>query len=464
MKKAALIFFLLALSVVLYFLYNKYFTDTVKKDVQVFTVDKQPVIDNNVSNNEESANDNANAAENHSEGSNIEESEINRYDKVKLSMVGDILVHDTQLSSQYDEVTKQYDFKNNFKYIKKYIEKADVAIANFETVLGGDKEKYRGFPTFNSPDSIADALKYAGFDMFTTANNHILDCGLDGLIRTNTVLKEKGFQVLGTRENDTDNGYIVAEINNIKIGFTNYTFETGRKGNRKTLNSVPMPAGADKLLDSFNYGNLDKDLEEMKLRIGDMKSQGAEFIVFFMHWGDEYERQPNINQKKLAQSLSDIGVDVIIGGHPHVLQPMDVLQSKSGKKTFVAYSMGNFLSNQCYERLNNRYPEDGMILTLSIKKDRITKAINIEDINYIPTWVHRAPKEGEKYTYEIIPLTDALKYKESYGLSTKDSQWRAENSMKNTDEVMTSAINKIDSMPVFKQVSEDISENSILIK
>lgn len=378
------------------------------------------------------------------------------YDEVKMSVVGDILVHDDQLQSQIDPSTGQYDFKNNFKYVKDYIEKADIAVANFETVLAGMTKKYTGYPTFNSPDAIADALKYVGFDVLTTANNHILDCGLQGMLRTNNVLKEKGFKVLGTRENTNDKSYFIMNVNNIKLGMVNYVFESSRAGNKKSINSVPMPSGAEKLLDTFYYGAIDKDIEGMKTRVKELREQGADMIIFYMHWGEEYQTTQNANQKKIAQKLADIGVDVIIGGHPHVLQPLDVLKGKEGNKTLVAYSTGNFLSNQCYEKLQKREPEDGMILNLSFKKDKLSGKVSISEVTYIPTWVHRIPT-GNLFTYEIVPVADAMENKQKYGLGEGDSIWRAENSLKHTDSIIAASGDINSTVPVFKY--EDANKN-----
>jgi poly-gamma-glutamate capsule biosynthesis protein CapA/YwtB (metallophosphatase superfamily) len=370
------------------------------------------------------------------------------YEEIRISAVGDILVHETQLRSQYDHEKKEYDFTNNFKFVKPYISSADIAIANLETTLAGSRRKYTGYPVFNSPDAIADALKEAGFDIITTANNHIIDSGAEGVIRTGEVLRSKGFDVIGTKKNKDDKGYVVKEIKGIKIALTNYTFETARKDGVKTLNSIPVPKEVEPLIDTFNYGTLSSDLAGMRKRIDRMRGEGADIIVFCMHWGDEYQRHPNNLQRKIAQELSNFGVDIIIGGHPHVIQPIEVMESGvSNKNTLVVYSLGNFLSNQCYERLNNRYPEDGLIVNIFIRKDLKTGGVSVESVSYVPTWVHRKPK-GDLFVYEILPLIDALENKTAYDLINEDSIWRAENSHASTVSLLETTASRVASIPI----------------
>ena len=371
--------------------------------------------------------------------------------EIKLSAVGDILVHESQLLSQYNPDTKQYDFTNNFKFVKPYIESSDIAIANLETTLAGEKNKYTGYPTFNTPDEIVDALKGTGFDILSAANNHILDRGSEGVLRTPEVVKSKGLDLIGIRKTAEDIPFVIKNVKEIKVGFTNYAFETQRNNGSKTLNSLIMPKEVEPLIDTFNYDYLNEDLLKMKERINQMKASGAEVIVFSMHWGTEYQRQPNDYQKKIAKALADYGVDIILGTHPHVLEPIDYIESNiSNKKTLVVYSMGNFISNQCFERLNNRFPEDGTIVNITLKKDLKKNIITIEDVNYIPTWVHREPN-GTNFIYEILPLTDALKDKSKYNLTSKDSIWRAENSYNATTSLIRDSNSQFVVAPSFEE-------------
>ena len=153
---------------------------------------------------------------------------------------GDVMVHSPQLKAQYDSSTKTYNFDNNFKYVKKYIEKADYSLANLETTLAGnDVYPYSSYPMFNSPDELADSLKNAGFDLLSTINNHSYDKSDLGVSRTLKTLKEKGFDTVGTRENESDDDFLIKEINNIKVGFTSYSYGDIKDG-IKYLNGIKV--------------------------------------------------------------------------------------------------------------------------------------------------------------------------------------------------------------------------------
>ena len=163
-----------------------------------------------------------------------------------------------------------------------------------------------------------------------------------------------------------------------------------------------------------------------------MKSQGAEVLIFLIHWGTEYQRNYNSQQEKIARALSSYGVDVIFGSHPHVIQPIKhLVDEPTGKKTLVVYSLGNFLSNQRFEFVNNRYTEDGLIVQVKFKKNLETKEVIMENAGYIPTWVNRHVV-NERWVYEILPVHQALRNKEKYNLVTEDSINRAKMSLSNT--------------------------------
>ncbi|MGM9973599.1 MAG: CapA family protein [Clostridiaceae bacterium] len=350
---------------------------------------------------------------------------------IRITAVGDILVHETQLISQYNKETDSYDFTDNFKYVEGYIKDGDLTIANLETTLAGKEKGYTGYPTFNTPDEILDALKNSGFNLVSAANNHIIDKGVTGLVRTAEVVKDKGLDLTGIKANPEDKSYVVKEIKGVKIGISNYVFETQKQGKSRTINSIPLPLEGEKLLDTFNYSELESWYSEAEERISDMRAEGAEFIVFLMHWGNEYQRDADSNQKKMAQKLCDLGVDVIIGGHPHVIQPMEYLTSSvSGKNSVVFYSLGNFLSNQRRERVDNIYPEDGIIVNVDIIKQK-DGSLELGEISYIPTWVYREDLGGEKYAYSILPLNE-LKEGNSFDIQKEGELSKAEASYTNT--------------------------------
>ena len=358
------------------------------------------------------------------------------YKVASVVAVGDIIIHEDQLKAQLNETTGEYNFNNNFKYVKSHIISADIALANLETTLAGEKSKYTGYPNFNSPSSIADAMVDSGFDILSIVNNHTIDRGSAGVFSTMSEIKKRGLKEIGARENIGEKPYLIQDVKGIKIGFISYSYETPRKGERKTLNAIEIPNDVVNLLNTFSYQHIEEDLNKIKIQIDEMKSQGAEAIIFFIHWGNEYERVPNVHQKNIASALCDYGVDVILGSHPHVVQTMEFITStKTGRKSLVVYSMGNFISNQQYERTNNRYTEDGVIVNIQIVKSNLTNNITISDVSYIPTWVHRYI-DNSKFVYEVLPLTDALASKEKYNLNEGESLWRAENSEKSTRMLM----------------------------
>lgn len=362
--------------------------------------------------------------------------------EIKITAVGDIMVHGPQLRAQYDKKNKTYNFKNNFAFIKPYITKSDIALCNLETTFAGANKGYSSFPKFNSPDVLGEAIKDAGFDVVITANNHTLDSGGVGVLRTVKILKDFSLNVVGTKEHEKDDNFIIKEIKGAKFGIIAYTYETPKFGENKTLNTLIIPKELENCINTFNYDELDKDLEKMKKEIQKMKEKGAEAIIFYLHWGNEYHQKPNEYQKKIAAFLASEGVDIIFASHPHVLQPIEFIEGDEvDKKTLVVYSMGNFLSNQRYEILKNRSTEDGIIVNVTFVKDFENNKIYIKEVTYLPTWVHKYFENGKR-TYEIIPLPDALNNNKIYHLSNEKSLWRAKNSMNNTVKLIDSNSNE----------------------
>ena len=367
---------------------------------------------------------------------NLQPSEDLDYDQVNIAAVGDILIHEDQLKAQFNESTREYNFYNNFKYIKSHIVGADIALADLETTLAGEDKKYSGYPLFNSPSSILDAIEDCGFDILSTVNNHSIDMGSVGVINTLAEIEKRNLKATGSRKDIGKKPYLIEDVKGIKLGVISYSYETPRKGKNKTLNALEIPSDVANLLNTFSYEYIKEDLSKIKAQIDEMKTEGAEAIIFIIHWGNEFERSPNVHQESIAKQLCDYGVDVILGSHPHVIQPIEFITSeKTGKRTLVAYSMGNFISNQQYERTNNRYTEDGVIVKVQLRKSKSTKDITIDGVSYIPTWVHKY-NNNNKLVYEVLPLTEALASKEQYNLNETIEVWRAENSQKSTEILM----------------------------
>ena len=323
---------------------------------------------------------------------------------VTISAIGDIMAHDDQLKAQFDKDTNTYSFDNNFKYVKPYIANSDLAIGNLETTLAGPKAKYSSFPKFNSPDELADAIKNSGVDIVSTINNHTYDRGSDGVYRTIDVLNSKDIEHVGTQKNDEDENFLIKDIDGVKLGITAYSYGQVY-GSTTALNGLNIDYNDLNNLNIFNSSYVDIAFNEIKDTLDVMNNKESDLQVVILHWGDEYTRQPNEFQKELAKKLCDYGVDIIIGSHPHMVQPIEMIKSdENDNETLVIYSLGNFLSNQRNEILNKKYTEDGVIVNIDINKNLNTGETKISNVEYIPTWVNKYNNKNGKLTYEIIPL------------------------------------------------------------
>lgn len=336
---------------------------------------------------------------------------------------GDVILHD-RIFKDANETNGVYDFSDFFKVADKRFKAADYAVANLEVTLAGPTEGkpyhgYSGYPAFNSPDCLLDTLKNAGFTMLLTANNHSYDTRMAGLTRTVSKVKEYGFDFIGTKETEADHTFIVKDINGIKIGMTCFTYETKSAADgRKTLNGNVLASEAQNLINSFDYDEINKFYTIAEDIIKNMKKDGADAVVFYMHWGEEYQRTPNTWQKSIAQKLCNMGVDVIVGGHPHVLQPVSLLHAEGSDKTTVcAYSLGNAISNQRRELLKTLCPtghsEDGAIFTYTFTKTP-DGATTLTAVDLVPTWLYKYTVSG-KYRYTMYPIDNAAAVN-SYGL------------------------------------------------
>lgn len=323
--------------------------------------------------------------------------------EASILAVGDVMVHTPQLQAQYNYSNGTYNFDNNFKYVKKYIEDADYSLANLETTLAGnDVYQYSSYPTFNSPNELADALKNAGFDLLSTINNHSFDKRDLGVNRTLSTLKEKGFDTVGTRENPSDNDYIIKDINNIKVGITSYSYGEV-KNNNKYLNGIKISEECKDKMNVFDSSNVNKAFKTISSTTDKMKDSDLQVVI--LHWGIEYARKETNSQKQLAQKLCDDGVDIIIGSHPHVVEPVETITSTDGKnETLVIYSLGNYISNQRRETVGS-YSEDGLMVNIDISKKSNEEEAKVKKVTCIPTWVNKY-NNGYKNVYEIIPIED----------------------------------------------------------
>lgn len=243
---------------------------------------------------------------------------------------GDILVHNGVRKSGYDSATGTFDFSYAFQYLAPFVQALDYAVVNAEFSVSTNGT-YASLP-FRVPAEIVKALADCGYDMGTTANNHIADGGTAGMKQTMNTLTEYGMDYTGTRLNAEDSRYLIKDINGIKVGFLNYSY------------------GGYWNTNCFTEANLPAFYAEAEILINNMRVDGAELIYLYIHWGQEYSLEPSAVQQEIAQKMCDFGVDVIIGGHPHKIQPVELLHSDiSGKSTVCLYSCGNLWSGQQIE-------------------------------------------------------------------------------------------------------------------
>ncbi len=335
----------------------------------------------------------------------------------KISVTGDLLPHKVIYSkgSVVYQDEQDYNFDPVFKFLKGYTDVADYAIANLETSLYGPGKPYSGNPRLNTPDQIVDGAKNAGFDMLLTANNHCNDTDLEGVLRTVKVVREKGLTALGTNLSSEEQKYHIQEINGIKIGMLCYTYEDSQDPGVVTFNYHPLPKESSDLVCSFpkftNAKSRDPFYQKVSEQIEEMKSKGAEAIVIFLHWGEEYHLDPSQDQKNMAQKLCDLGVDLIVGGHPHVVEPVELLTSTQDPehKTVCLYSLGNAVSNQRREEMTSQksgHTEDGMLFNFTFQKYS-DNSVYLSDVEVIPTWVDKHADPDGKREYNILPLEDS---------------------------------------------------------
>ncbi len=325
-----------------------------------------------------------------------------------IASTGDILMHLPVVNSG-KQSDGSYNFDNIFQYLSEYTSAADFAVANLETTLAGTDNgyEYSGYPMFNCPDEIVDSVKTAGFDMLLTANNHSYDTSLVGYKRTIEVVREKGLENLGTMLTNEEPKYTIQEINGINVGMLCYTYATSvNEQGCPSLNGMPKIAEYG-LCNYFYNGNLPAFYDEVETYLAEMKEAGAEATVLYIHWGVEYILSANDEQKAISQKLCDLGVDVIIGGHPHVIQPVDLLTSTTDPehKTVCLYSMGNAVSNQRLGNLSNvatAHTEDGLLFNVTFEKYS-DGTVHLQGVDILPCWVYM-DATGYPNVYQILPL------------------------------------------------------------
>lgn len=300
-----------------------------------------------------------------------------------LLFAGDAMQHKAQLDAA-NNGDGTYSYTECFEAVKDLVSDADFATVNLETPLGG--KPYRGYPCFSAPDSYAVALVETGFDLILTANNHTLDARDRGVRRTIAALDSLAIPHIGSYlDSDTRKKEIplIINIKGFNVGFLNYTYGT---------NGIKVQG--DVVVDYI-------DKEIIATDIVATRRAGAEILCVAMHWGDEYQLLPNKSQKNLAQWLCEQGVDIIFGGHPHVIQPMELIENKvTGRKTALFYSLGNFISN-----MKTRDTRGGVISRVTLKRDSIGIAY-VDNLSY--ELIFTIPPLKRDDTFKIYSVNDAI--------------------------------------------------------
>ena len=312
-----------------------------------------------------------------------------------LTALGDTLCHNTQYWDAYNSETKEYDFSYVYEDIKYYTKVADITVGSLETTFAGEDKGYSNYPTFNSPDSLATALKKIGVDVISLAGNHALDYGYSGICRTIEVLEHADISHLGTYKTAEDQEkLLIKNVKGVKIAFINYTYGT---------NGISVPSGKE-----FCVNLIDKNL--IKKQIDQAKSEGADMIVACMHWGTEYKTSANSEQKELTDYLFKNGVDIILGNHPHVLEPMEkktiTLDDGTTKDVFVVYALGNFTADQ-----RDEITRDSAILNLNITKN-VDGNISINKVDYVPIYMYKN-SNAKSHKFKILDIEKSIAKYES---------------------------------------------------
>ena len=373
-----------------------------------------------------------------------------------ISATGDILMHMPCIEGGKTS-DGSYNFEHYFKYISDYVKQADYAVANLETTLAGldNGYKYSGYPAFNCPDGIVTSLKNVGFDMLLTANNHCYDTRTKGFHRTQEVVSNAGLEHIGTVSSEEDQQYLSKDINGINIGMVCYTYEDNNDPNVVAPNGINMKESDGKLINSFNVNDLDTFYQRIEGQIREMEDQGAEALVLYIHWGVEYQVKENSTENTIAQKMCDLGIDVIVGGHPHVIQPMELLTSTTNEshKTLCLYSTGNALSNQRRDlmNLNTGHTEDGILFNFTFAK-YTDGTVRVEDASVLPTWINKYKSSSTgKDVYDIYPLDDQIEdWKTQMDMrdsTEKEARASYERTMKIVGEGLEDIQNYLESLP-----------------
>lgn len=304
--------------------------------------------------------------------------------ELRVMVVGDILMHSPVTNAGFYPNTNGYNYESMFELVSPIFANADYVIGNLETPLGGAEFGYTGYPRFNAPKELADALKKAGVDVLTTANNHSMDKLEKGLINTLNHLDEYGIKHTGTFRSEAEKVEpLILKANDISIGIIANTYGT---------NGLPVPKDKPYLVNML-------DVETIKEEVERLKENNVDYIFAMVHFGYEYHRLPSKEQEEWTNKMLELGVDFVLGSHPHVVQPLRIINGDGNESDKgVIYSLGNFLSDQRWD-----WKDYGIILDIIIEKNHIEQTIKLKEVNVIPTFVVISYINGRR-TYQVLPI------------------------------------------------------------
>lgn len=359
----------------------------------------------------------------------VKNQEDSQVSQARIMAHGDLLYHDILYYSA-EQADGSYDFSENFTYVKSWLDQADLAIGDFEGTINPDYP-LSGYPLFNAPPQVVQAIKDAGYDVMDLAHNHILDSGLEGVATTAQAFQKAGIEPLGVYPNQARNQapLLIKEVNGIKIALLAYAY--GFNG----LEAGLSPEEYESVLS-------DLDLEKMEAEIKRAEKE-ADITIVMSQMGEEYRLEPTDEQVAIYHKMVDWGADLVFGGHPHVPEPTETIE-KDGENKFIIYSMGNFISNQRIESMdgmpNSEWTERGVLMDVEVEKKN--QQTRIKTVKAHPTWVSRVEKGTysqfgfPQYLYQTLIIEDFLKggrYEEQLDFET---QARIEEAYEATNELL----------------------------
>ncbi len=339
---------------------------------------------------------------------------------ITLAATGDLMCHSVQYNYAGNG-SGGFDFNPFFEEIKEILSAADFTFGNLETVTAGKEKGFSGYPLFNTPDEYLDALKSAGFDLLNTSNNHSLDRGEAGLRRTIEQLINRNVNYNGTYLSQADRDSLrIFDIKGIKAAFLAYTYGT---------NGNPIPDNVPYLINVIDTLKIKNDVKIAHIK-------GCDVVLIYFHFGEEYNRIPDSYQRRIVQSAKAAGADIIIGSHPHVIQPLEFFTDTAVviDTGIIAYSLGNFFSNQRW-----RYSDAGVILFITLSKNINSGKIKLVKTEFLPTWVYKASG-----IYRILPAENY----NAYDFLNKNESSKMQQAFDDTREILT----KYSELPILRNV------------